>query len=66
MSKAFRCDRCKNLIEDEVKSLHPSLVTGYGEDSYSIRIEVHRTDYNTDTCEPCVRAIVSDFLKETA
>ena len=64
MSKAFRCDRCHNLIEDEVKAAYPNLVTGYGEGSYSIRIEVHRTDSNVDTCEPCVRKIVTDFLKE--
>jgi hypothetical protein len=64
VSKAFRCDRCKALIEDEVAALYPSLATGYGEDSVSIRIEIHRTDYKADFCEPCVRAIVTAFLKE--
>ena len=67
MSKAFRCDRCGNLIEDEVQAEHPNLVTGYSEnDTIGIRIEICRTDSNCDHCEPCIRAVVADFLKRDA
>lgn len=64
MSKAFRCDKCGNLIEDEVAAMYSNLAAGYGEDSYHIRIEVGRTDKKVDTCEPCVRTIASEFLAE--
>ena len=63
VSKAFRCDKCGTLVEDEVQAPYPNLVAGYV-NSYYIRIEVGRTDSKTDTCESCVRKVADQFLKK--
>jgi hypothetical protein len=63
MSKAFRCDKCGKLVEDEVKAIYPNLVAGYA-NSYHVRIEVYRTDDKTDACEFCVRKIAAEFLEK--
>ncbi len=62
MGKAFRCDRCKALIEGEVAARYPGIAAGYGEGRTHVRIEVGRTDSKVDFCEPCVREIASAFL----
>ena len=63
MTKAFRCDKCGKLIEDEVPALYPNLATGYSGEHH-IRIEVYRTGSKGDACEPCVRKIAAQFLEK--
>lgn len=62
MSKAFRCDVCDCLIEDEVATLHPNELDGYG-DRCSVRIKVSISGRgNTEVCRKCVAIEAATFL----
>ena len=63
MSKAFRCDKCGNLIEDKSQAAYPGIAAGYI-DGYHVRIEVGPTGFKGDACEACVRKVAAKFLEE--
>ena len=64
MSKAFRCDDCGDLVEDEVAALYPSLLAGYASGSRTVRIQVSNTVKNADYCQACVGKLAAAFLNE--
>ena len=63
MSKAFRCDKCGNLIEDKGQAAYPGIAAGYI-NGYHVRIEVGKADFRGDACESCVRKVAAEFLAE--
>ncbi len=62
MSKAFRCDVCNCLIEDEVAVLHSSELDGYG-DKCRVLIKVSVNGQgNSEVCRKCVAIEAATFL----